>query len=128
MMAAVPTSGTDCTKSGGPKHGPGQERFISSIIEQAATTLSLAGQAKLQHSRRNRSGHAPSQRVTVGGKRNVSISGLEPVGGYAVRIRFSDGHDTGLFTWPYLEELGRERDARWAAYLAELSAKGMSRD
>ncbi|MCB1510607.1 MAG: DUF971 domain-containing protein [Hyphomicrobiaceae bacterium] len=73
-------------------------------------------------------GHAPSQRVTVGGKRNVSISGLEPVGGYAVRIRFSDGHDTGLFTWPYLEELGHERDARWAAYLAELSAKGMSRD
>jgi DUF971 family protein len=49
------------------------------------------------------------------------------VGNYAVRIVFDDGHDSGLFTWPYLATLGREMDARWAAYLAELEAKGLSR-
>ncbi|MGI9475103.1 MAG: iron-sulfur cluster carrier protein ApbC [Hyphomicrobiaceae bacterium] len=73
-------------------------------------------------------GHAPSQRVTVGGKRHVTIGDLRPVGSYAVRIVFSDGHDTGLFSWDYLEELGREKDARWADYEAELAAKGLSRE
>ncbi len=73
-------------------------------------------------------GHAPSQRVTVGGKRHVTIGDLRPVGSYAVRIVFSDGHDTGLFSWDYLEELGREKDERWATYEAELADKGLSRD
>ena len=73
-------------------------------------------------------GHSPSQRVTVGKKRNVRIKELRPVGNYAVRIAFDDGHDTGLFSWVYLEELGREKDARWAQYLAELKAKGLARE
>lgn len=73
-------------------------------------------------------GHTPSQRVTVGGKRNVTIGDLRPVGSYAVRIVFSDGHDTGLFSWDYLETLGQEKDARWADYEAELADKGLSRD
>jgi DUF971 family protein len=57
----------------------------------------------------------------------VMIRDVKPVGNYAVRIVFDDGHDSGLFTWPYLATLGREMDARWAAYLAELEAKGLSR-
>ncbi len=73
-------------------------------------------------------GHSPSQRVTVGKKRNVKIKELRPVGNYAVRIMFDDGHDTGLFSWTYLEELGREKDARWALYLSELKQKGLSRE
>ena len=72
-------------------------------------------------------GHSPEQRVTLGGKRNVRIKDLRPVGNYAVRIAFDDGHDTGLFTWDYLERLGREKDERWARYLAELAEKGLSR-
>ncbi len=72
-------------------------------------------------------GHSPDQRVTVPKKKNVKIKDLAPVGGYAVKIAFDDGHDTGLFTWPYLEQLGAEKDKRWAAYLAELDAKGLSR-
>lgn len=72
-------------------------------------------------------GHSPEQRVTVPGKRNVAIARIEPVGNYAVRIVFDDFHDTGIFTWTYLHELGREREARWGAYLAELEAKGLSR-
>jgi DUF971 family protein len=62
-------------------------------------------------------GHAPGQKVIVSGKENVAISALEPVGNYAVRIVFDDGHDTGLFSWDYLHELGREQVARWQAYL-----------
>ncbi|HFB2048274.1 MAG: iron-sulfur cluster carrier protein ApbC [Hyphomicrobiaceae bacterium] len=73
-------------------------------------------------------GHRPSQKVLVSGKQNVKISDLRPIGGYAVRIVFDDGHDTGLFTWIYLRELSREKNQRWACYLAELSDKGLSRD
>lgn len=72
-------------------------------------------------------GHSPEQRVTVPGKRNVAILKIEPVGNYAVRITFDDFHDTGIFTWDYLHQLGHEKDERWNAYLAELSEKGLSR-
>lgn len=72
-------------------------------------------------------GHSPAQRQTVGFKRNVRISSLEPIGNYAVRVVFDDGHDTGLFSWDYLYELGRDHDKRWAQYLAELDAKGLAR-
>ncbi len=73
-------------------------------------------------------GHAPDQRVTVGGKRAVAIRDVLPIGHYAVRIVFDDGHDSGLFTWSYLSELGANRDARWQTYLDELAAKGLRRD
>jgi DUF971 family protein len=72
-------------------------------------------------------GHAPDQRVTVPGKKNVSILRLEPVGNYAVRIVFDDGHDTGLFVWEYLRELGENKEARFRDYLADLAAKKLSR-
>jgi ATP-binding protein involved in chromosome partitioning len=72
-------------------------------------------------------GHSPEQRVTVPKKRSVTIKELRPVGNYAVRIVFSDGHDTGLFTWDYLALLGAEKERRWAEYLAELERKGLSR-
>ena len=73
-------------------------------------------------------GHGPGQQITVYGKRNVEILKLEPVGNYAVRIVFDDMHDSGLFTWSFLHELGREREERWALYLAELEEKGLSRE
>jgi ATP-binding protein involved in chromosome partitioning len=72
-------------------------------------------------------GHSPEQRVTVAGKRNVKIKDLRPVGTYAVRIAFDDGHDTGLFTWTYLQQLGREKEARWKEYLTDLERKGLTR-
>lgn len=73
-------------------------------------------------------GHSEAERKTVGGKRNVLITGVEPVGNYAVRLRFNDGHDTGLYSWAYLYDLGANREARFAAYLEELGAKGLDRD
>jgi len=72
-------------------------------------------------------GHSPDQRVTVAGKQSVGIVRLEPVGNYAVRIVFDDGHDTGLYVWAYLRELGENRDARWQGYLDDLAAKGLAR-
>jgi len=62
-------------------------------------------------------GHGAGQKQIVMGKEDVTILGLEPVGNYAVRIRFDDGHDTGLFSWDYLHELGREQRAKWTEYL-----------
>ena len=73
-------------------------------------------------------GHGPGQEITVAGKRNVTISRVEPVGNYAVRLVFSDGHSTGLYSWDYLVKLGRERDTLWAAYLERLKQQGLSRD
>lgn len=73
-------------------------------------------------------GHSPDQRQTVGGKRNVEIIKLEPIGNYAVRIIFDDLHDTGIYAWPYFLDLGREQAERWAQYLGELEEKGLSRD
>ena len=72
-------------------------------------------------------GHSPDQRVTVGRKRNVKIKELRPVGNYAVRIVFDDGHDTGLYAWSYLQTLDQEREKRWAEYLSALAVKGLSR-
>jgi DUF971 family protein len=73
-------------------------------------------------------GHGPGQRQTVSGKFEVKISALQPVGNYAVRIVFDDGHDTGLYTWSYLRELGEEHDRKWPAYLEELAAQGLKRE
>jgi DUF971 family protein len=73
-------------------------------------------------------GHSPDQRVWVGGKRDVNISAIEPIGNYAVVLRFNDGHDTGIYTWNFLKELGEEYDDRWQRYLQAVDASGLSRD
>jgi DUF971 family protein len=73
-------------------------------------------------------GHAPSERKTVPGRRHVGIMAVEPVGHYAIRILFDDLHDTGIYSWEYLHQLGREQERRWRDYLAALDAKGLSRD
>ena len=73
-------------------------------------------------------GHTAAEKRTVGGTRRVVITAVEPVGHYAVKLVFDDGHDSGLFTWDYLHELGAEHDSKWAHYLGELEAKKLSRD
>jgi DUF971 family protein len=73
-------------------------------------------------------GHGASQKQVVSGRRHVGILGLEQVGNYAVRIRFDDLHDSGIFSWQYLRELGENQDKVWADYLASLEARGLSRD
>ncbi|MDR6758523.1 DUF971 family protein [Mycoplana sp. BE70] len=73
-------------------------------------------------------GHGPGQRVTVPGKRNVAIISVMPTGNYAVRIGFDDFHDTGIYTWSYLRELGEKGEDLFAGYEQELAEKGMTRD
>ena len=72
-------------------------------------------------------GHAPEERKLQTGKKHVAITSIDPVGNYAVRIAFDDGHDTGLYGWELLYELGSNPDAYWEPYLAELKAANASR-
>ncbi|HAH10820.1 MAG TPA: hypothetical protein DCL54_14450 [Alphaproteobacteria bacterium] len=72
-------------------------------------------------------GHGSGQKKIVAGKRMIGIKAAEPVGHYAVRLIFDDGHDTGLFTWAYLHRLGREQARIWGDYLTALERQGLSR-
>ncbi len=73
-------------------------------------------------------GHGPGQEVLQVGKRNVGIVELEPVGRYAVRPKFSDGHDTGIYSWEYLYSMGERQPELWKQYLEQIEAAGASRD
>lgn len=73
-------------------------------------------------------GHGPTQKKTVPGKADVEIIGVEPVGHYAVKLSFDDMHDTGIYAWDYLRELGEQGEAKMQAYLDELAAQGLSRE
>jgi DUF971 family protein len=73
-------------------------------------------------------GHGPGQEVLQVGKREVNIAAIEPVGVYAVKLAFTDGHDTGIYSWDYLYDLGEKQDGNWKSYLARLAQAGKSRD
>ena len=73
-------------------------------------------------------GHSEAERKTVGGKRNVTILSVDPVGNYAVRIGFDDMHSTGIYSWAFLHDLGENADRRFQDYLDDLQAKGLDRD
>lgn len=73
-------------------------------------------------------GHGASQKQIIAGRRHVGIMALEPVGNYAIRISFDDLHDTGLFSWAYLYELGLQQETIWDTYVQNLALKGLSRD
>jgi DUF971 family protein len=73
-------------------------------------------------------GHAPDQKKIIAGRRHVGIMEIEPVGNYAVRIKFDDMHDTGIYSWQYLHELGEKQDTVWLDYLTAVAASGQSRD
>ena len=72
-------------------------------------------------------GHGPNERKLQTGKKHVGIKAIEPVGNYAIRITFDDGHDTGIFAWDYLYELGDQQDRYWQDYLTELKSANASR-
>ena len=73
-------------------------------------------------------GHGPGQETLQVGKRDVNIDAIEPVGMYAVKLVFSDGHDTGIYSWEYLYDLGAKQEANWKTYLARLQQAGKSRE
>jgi DUF971 family protein len=104
------------------------ERSLRVAFDDGASFALPAEYLRTQSPSAEVQGHSEAQRQTVGGKRAVGIVSVEPVGNYAVRLTFDDGHDTGIFTWSYLHELGREQTARWAGYLDALAARGLKRD
>lgn len=73
-------------------------------------------------------GHGPGQRVIVAGRANVGIKDIEPIGNYAIRIIFDDGHDTGIYSWRYLYDIGADRERIWNEYLAALRERGLKRE
>ena len=73
-------------------------------------------------------GHGPGQEVLQAGKRDVNVTAIEPVGMYAVKLVFSDGHDTGIYSWDYLHELGEKQESNWKTYLARLAQAGKRRE
>ena len=73
-------------------------------------------------------GHGPGQEVLQAGKKDVQVEAIEPVGAYAIQLKFSDGHDTGIYSWELLYEFGERQDKMWLQYLERLRAAGASRD
>ena len=103
------------------------QRLLFVTFEDGATADLHAEYLRVESPSAEVQGHQPSERQLVAGKRLVNITAVEPVGNYAVRLIFDDGHDTGIYSWELLHRLGRERDHRWRAYLQALEHAGLSR-
>jgi DUF971 family protein len=104
------------------------ERRLEVTFDDGSTFRLPAEYLRVESPSAEVQGHGPGEKTLVHGKREVGILAVEPVGHYAVRLVFDDRHDTGIYTWETLHQLGREYDARWAEYEAQLAAKGLSRD
>ena len=104
------------------------ERTLTIAFEDGITFKLPAEYLRVESPSAEVQGHGAATKVTVAGKRNVGIDRIEPVGRYAVRLVFDDGHDTGLYSWDYLGQLGREHAKRWFEYEQRLKAAGLSRD
>ena len=103
------------------------ERVLEVVFDDGSRFSLPAEYLRVESPSAEVQGHAPGQRKVVPGKRGVAITAVEPVGRYAVRLVFDDGHDTGLYSWDVLHALGREQEARWRAYLDALDSKGLNR-
>ncbi len=104
------------------------EKFLEIDFDDGKTFRLPAEYLRIESPSAEVKGHVPSQRQLVAGRRHVGILELETVGNYALRIRFDDLHDTGIYTWNYLYELGENYDVNWRRYLDELSAHGLRRE
>ena len=116
------------------KHRAAEVRYISADkrlevdFEDGRTFTYPAEYLRVESPSAEVQGHGPGQKQIVAGRRHVGIMEIEPVGNYAIRIRFDDLHDTGIFSWDYLYELGQSQDDKWATYLAEVERRGLSRE
>ena len=124
----------DGGEDSGSKHWPSEIRYIAAerrlevAFDNGVTYSYPAEYLRVESPSAEVQGHGPGQKQIVAGRRHVGIMAIEPVGNYAVRIKFDDLHDSGLFSWTYLYELGEEQQQRWAAYLAALEERGLSRE
>jgi DUF971 family protein len=104
------------------------ERLLEIDFDDGARVRLPAEYLRVESPSAEVQGHSPDQRKLVAGCAEVGILNIEPVGNYAIRIVFDDLHDTGIYSWVYLHTLGLEREKRWFTYLAELNARGLSRE
>jgi DUF971 family protein len=106
----------------------GAERRLEVAFEDGSSFSLPAEYLRVESPSAEVQGHGPGQKQIVGGRRHVGIMKIEPVGNYAVRLSFDDLHDTGLYSWDYLYELGEDQAEKWAAYLEAVERQGLSRD
>ena len=122
------------SQSLGNRHHPAeirlksQEKLLEIDFEDGLTFRLPAELLRVESPSAEVQGHSPSQKTIVAGKKNVGIQSLEPVGTYAIRIRFDDGHDTGLYTWDWLYRIGEDQEQIWRTYLDALEQRGLSRE
>ncbi len=116
------------------EHWPGEIRYLAADkrleidFDNGVTITYPAELLRVESPSAEVQGHGPGDKKVVAGRKHVGILEIEPVGNYAVRIKFDDLHDTGIFSWQYLYRLGRNQDEIWQAYLSALEAQGLSRE
>lgn len=122
------------SESFGAKHWPKEirvkqtEKLLEIDFDDRRTFVYPAEFLRVESPSAEVQGHGPDQKQIVAGRRHVGIMAVEPVGHYAIRIKFDDLHDTGIYSWDYLYRLGEDRQALWQKYLDELAARNLSRD
>ena len=104
------------------------EKILELDFEDGVTAAIPAELLRVESPSAEVQGHGPDQKKIPAGRRHVGIMDIEAVGNYAIRIKFDDLHDTGIFTWDYLYDMGQRKEEMWAAYLATLEEQGLSRD
>ncbi len=118
----------------GTEHWPAEirlkraEKMLESEFDDGSTFAYPAEYLRVESPSAEVQGHGPGQKQIVAQRRHVGIIDVEPVGHYAIRIRFDDLHDTGIYSWQYLYELGENKEPTWQAYLDALAARNLSRD
>ena len=116
------------------EHRPGEIRYVAADkrleidFDDGVTFSYPAELLRVESPSAEVQGHGPGDKKVVAERRHVGILEIEPVGNYAVRIKFDDLHDTGIFSWQYLYQLGENQDEIWQTYLSALQAKGLSRE
>ena len=105
-----------------------EEKILEVDFEDGKTMALPAELLRVESPSAEVQGHGPSQKKTIPGRRHVGIMNVEAVGNYAVKLKFDDMHDTGIFSWDYLYDLGARQEEIWADYVAALEAQGLSRD
>jgi DUF971 family protein len=127
-------NGTGPVSLGGTTHWPVElrlkraEKLLEIVFEDGTRFCLRAEYLRVESPSAEVQGHAPGQKTLVPGRAHVGIIGLEPIGNYAVRITFDDLHDTGIYSWSYLRQLGVEYEKRWREYLDALTANGLRRE
>lgn len=105
-----------------------EEKILEVDFEDGKTLAIPAELLRVESPSAEVQGHGPEQKKTIPGRKHVGIMDIEAVGNYAIRLKFDDMHDTGIFSWDYLYDLGENQETIWADYLAALEAQGLSRD